>query len=70
MDEVYQVLVDVAPDKALIHLEPFTVVLPPEITTEVIWIEDDLPPYEFLHHPSCQVITDTNSQPVNIRECQ
>jgi hypothetical protein len=50
MDEVYQVLVDVAMDETFIYLEFPSVVFPPEVTTEVIREEDDLSARESTGH--------------------
>lgn len=66
MDEVYQVLVDVAMDKAIVHLELAAEMLHPEVTAEVIWKEDDLSAQEFFHHLVCQIIAATDCKPINI----
>ena len=66
MDEVYQILVDVALCKTSIHLELTAEVFRPEFVTEVIREQDYLSAYEFLHHPVRQVIANTNSQPIDI----
>ena len=67
MDKVYQILVNVAMGEAVIHLELATEMLRPEVNAEVIRVENDLSPHEFLHHFVCQIIANAYCQPVDIR---
>ena len=68
MDDVYQILVNVLVGKAVIHLELATEMFRPKINAEVIRVEDDLSPYELLHHFVCQIIANAYCQPsVDIR---
>ena len=70
MDDVYQILVNVLVGKAVIHLELATEMFRPKINAEVIRVEDDLSPYELLHHFVCQIIANAYCQPFDIRISQ